>query len=114
MADTIITPNEEGTKDNVPAPVTQEQIEALKSIVAEQAKTIASLQVKETVITTKAAAKIEVPSKLVEHDGKKYKWAVAHFKHGAAVITAEDAATDETLIGELIAIEGQGILTELF
>jgi hypothetical protein len=86
---------------------------AQNETIAKQQQLIDALQKKETVIETKAKKMPEIPKKLVEHKGKKYKWNVPHFRHGSdEVITSEDAATDPEMIGKILKVAGQGILTE--
>lgn len=55
-------------------------------------------------------------SKIVESNGKKYKWTVPQFRLAGsdAVISAEDAATDKALIATIIKTPGQGILSQIF
>lgn len=66
-----------------------------------------------TKIKTEHPEAIQSPKKFVEHNKKNYKWAVAQFRlPGRDKVMAEDAALDEELIDEILAIEGQGILTE--
>ena len=88
-------------------------IAAQNETIAKQQKLIDALQKKETVIETKEKKKLEIPKKLVEHGGKKYKWMVPHFRHGSdEVVTSEDAATDKEVIAKILKVPGQGILSE--
>jgi hypothetical protein len=127
MADTNITIEEQ-----------QAEIENLKIIIADLQKDVAALKsnsndtindLKKDVATLKikqaATAgsfikeaekekKPEIPKENVTYDGKEYKWLKAAFRFAGSDerYTAEEAATDESIIARILKIKGQNILQE--
>lgn len=57
----------------------------------------------------------KVPADPVVFNKKKYKWNVAAFINPVTnqKITAEEASTDEDVLNAVLAVAGQGLLTEL-
>jgi hypothetical protein len=113
MADTN-TPPADGEKN--PAAPLDAAIEArfaeMQKTIDSQNAVIEGMKMKETVIATAKANTLSIPEKLVEFEGKEYKWAVPHFRHKGEVIKAEDAAIDEDILKDILSIKGQGILIE--
>lgn len=83
-----------------------EEINTLKSLLAAKKETEITLNKKEELPT--------IPEDEVEVNGKEYKFNVARFRlpNRSEIILAAEAALDEVLLKEIVAIEGQNILRE--
>ena len=66
----------------------------------------------ETKIETKEEKKLSIPKKIVTVGKKKYKFNLAAFNLNGQVISSEDASLDEEILKQIVAMEGQGIMTE--
>ena len=55
-----------------------------------------------------------IPEEPVKIGSKKYQFAYATFMFNTAHYEAQDAALDAELLKEIIAVPGQGLLTEVF
>lgn len=107
------------TKDQAPEALTLEQ---LAEMVKQQQITINELQANNLALQSNALkvadkpAKLEIPKEPVTYKGKKYQFQLAKFTlpgHTAQTFTAAEAATDEDVIKQILAIEGQGVLKQL-
>jgi hypothetical protein len=58
------------------------------------------------------AKKLEVPKEPLSFKNKKYMWKAAGYQKDGNVITAAEVEADDSLIAEILAIKGQGILVE--
>lgn len=68
-----------------------------------------------TLIAVKGKQHPQIPAETVKVDGREYKFKVASFHRPgyAAIVTAEQALTDDKLLESIIAIKGQRILQEI-
>lgn len=92
-------------------------LEGLAAIVEKQNETIAGLQaqlLEKSAIETKREVP-KVPKDPVKVGNKTYKFNVAKFAFPGSdkQYLSEEVATDNAILKKLLAIEGQGILTEL-
>lgn len=57
----------------------------------------------------------KIPAEPIVFNKKKYKWNVAAFVNPLSnqKITAEEASTDEDVLNAVLAVAGQGLLTEV-
>jgi len=83
-----------------------EEINTLKSLLAAKKETEITLNKKEELP--------EIPKDAVKVDGKEYKFTVARFRlpNRSEIVLADQAALDNALLKEILAIEGQNILKE--
>ena len=107
------------TNDQAPQVPTLEQ---LAEIVKQQQVVIGELQASNLSLQSNALkvadkpVKLEIPKEPVTYKGKKYAFQLAKFTlpgHTAQTFTAAEAATDEDVIKQILAIEGQGVLKQL-
>lgn len=64
-------------------------------------------------VSLEAAKKPEIPAAAVKVDKKSYQFLVPVFELLGKTYTAEEAATDETILAAIVKIEGQKILKPL-
>jgi len=107
------------TNDQAPQVPTLEQ---LAEIVKQQQVVIGELQASNLSLQSNALkvadkpVKLEIPKEPVTYKGKKYQFQLAKFTlpgHTAQTFTAAEAATDDDVIKQILAIEGQGVLKQL-
>ncbi len=91
------------------------QLQEQADIISKQNETIAAMQAAALKNAAPEAAKVvSIPKEPVEFGKKKYRFNVAKFAFPGSdkQYIAEEVATDKTVLAQIIAIEGQGILTE--
>lgn len=56
----------------------------------------------------------KVPTALVKHGGKEYKWKIAAFKLPGSkeTLIASEVSEDSFILDRILEIEGQGLLVE--
>jgi hypothetical protein len=91
-----------------------ERIESQGKTIETQQTLINGLVLKngETTIKNEPAKKPTIPTKAIKVGDKKYKFTVARFKLAGENINAEDAALDNSILEQIVSINGQGILKE--
>ena len=91
-----------------------ERIESQGKTIETQQTLINGLVLKngETTIKHEAEKKPTIPTKAIKVGDKKYKFTVARFKLAGENINAEDAALDNSILEQIVSINGQGILKE--
>lgn len=78
-------------------------------LIEQNAALKAALETKSSV-STEAAKKPEIPSEPVTIDKRKYQFQVPVFDLGGNTYTAEEAATDNSILAAIVKIDGQKIL----
>ncbi len=95
----------------------QLSLESLAIVVENQSKTILELQAQllSKSAVQEAAKPPSIPTESVKVKGKEYKFNVPKFAFLGSdkQYLAEEVATDEAILKQILAIEGQGILREL-
>ena len=91
------------------------QLSEQNKVIEKQNALINDLQATALKSVVEEAKPITIPKEAVEVNGKKYKFNVARFAFPGshAQYLSEEVVTDTKILKQIIAIKGQGILTEL-